>query len=765
MRRRGLAVGCALLGLAALTGESCGPFFAEAVFVGKLPATRAALVEGSPGIVWPEFGAANLAIVYRRLAGPAFTAEEKAQLLEKPADSAGSASDGANASPNLAGWAVWFQAVQRFTGQTADVPSGDPHVPGEDWESYENCLDDGFRTAVLTLDARVKEHGGDKAAVTDWLNGQNAVFSNCAGPEADRARLPAAANAPLWLKQDRAYQMAAAHFYRSEWDAAESGFEAIAADRDSPWHGIGAYMVARTLVRKAWLTKTDIGFDAASMTAARAQLQALIRAGADANGPARRLLNYVNLRVTPDEAAAALGDEIAKPDTHLHQDLIDLRYLDSRGIYLQDMDTARRSELMDWVFVAKNMVKDGGKHALERWRATKSVAWLTAAMMRAEKPEPDLMTAAAALPRSSPAWATVAYHRLRLAPDRAAARKLFAELLPDLKKHESLSTVNAFQSLVAGNADTLEEFVRLSAMTPAFDSLDGEQEVADADAVLTPPNAKSPTMAGLPVNSGERFTPEAATVLNEELPLETQVELVQKRELPPQLEFELAMAVWTRAVLLDKPELAAKLTPALIAGEKGWTPWVTAYDAAKTDDDRKAAALLALMRVPSVRPYVNAGDGREEGFVGYSEYRDNWWCAEMGYAPGSSNNFSGSSNYGAPYQQQPGQPVPKLDLPPFVTAAMFAQAQRESAALGQIGDAPAYFGREALAWVKAHPQQAGRPDLRGAEMLGFAFRAMRNGCNLEASTGLRREVFDLLHHRYPKSEWAARYPQFVDDPE
>ncbi len=751
MRGRGWLLGCALVGLAAMPGATCGPFFAEAVFVAKVPQTRAQLLAGSPGIIWPEFGAANLALMFRRLQGPAFTAEERAQVLAQTDSTQPADGDGAH---NLAGWLVWFQAVNRLTGKTPDVPSGDPHVPGQDWDTYENCLDDAFRTAATTLDARVKEHGADKASVTEWLNGQNAVFSNCAGPQQMPAN--AAKDAPLWLKHDRAYQMAAAHFYRSEWDAAEGGFQAIAVDRSSPWHGIAAYMVGRTLIRRAWLSNEGnaIGFDSAAMKQAKGELQAVIRMSGDVNGPAQHLLNYVNLRVAPDEAAAALGDEIAKPDTHLRQDLIDLRYLDSRGAYFADIDTARRSELMDWVFVAKHMVKDGDKHALERWRATKSVAWLTAAMMQADAPQPDLMAAAAAVPRTSPAWATVAYHRLRLTPDKAAARTLFADLLPELAKRESQSTVNAFQALASGDAATLEDFVHLGAAVPAAHD-DGEGGDFDSE-----PRAQIATMAGLPANAADakRFTPDAARVLNEELPLETLVELVQKRALPPQLEFELAMAVWTRAVLLDKPELAAKLTPELIAGEKGWAPWLTAYDAAKSADERKATALLALMRFPSVRPYVNAGDGREEGFVGYSVYRDNWWCAEMGKSAGSS--YSGSSNYGPAYQPQNGPAETKPDLPGFITAAMYTEAQKDASVLGTIGDAPAYFGRETMAWVKAHPG-----DPRGAEMLGFAFRAMRNGCNLEASTAERRQVFDLLHQRYPKSEWAARYAEFVSDPE
>ena len=53
----------------------------------------------------------------------------------------------------------------------------------------------------------------------------------------------------------------------------------------------------------------------------------------------------------------------------------------------------------------------------------------------------------------------------------------------------------------------------------------------------------------------------------------------------------------------------------MVDGEPGWKPWLTAYDAATTPDERKVTALLALMRFPSVRPYINAGAGREEGFA------------------------------------------------------------------------------------------------------------------------------------------------------
>ena len=117
-------------------------------------------------------------------------------------------------------------------------------------------------------------------------------------------------------------------------------------------------------------------------------------------------------------------------------------------------------------------------------------------------------------------------------------------------------------------------------------------------------------------------------------------------------------------------------------------------------------------------------------------------------------NFRGSREITSSPQSLPNE------LPSFVTPAMASHAQQEQAAIHKIGDASAYFGMRPLAWVKAHPS-----DPRGAELLGFAFRAMRNGCNLESSSGLRHEVFNVLHARYRQSEWARRYADFDSEPQ
>jgi hypothetical protein len=466
----------------------------------------------------------------------------------------------------------------------------------------------------------------------------------------------------------------------------------------------------------------------------------------------------VDLRIDPSAAAVRLGGLISKPDARLQQHLVDLRYALSHP----DIAEGTRSELVDWVLTTKLELgrEDAAAHALERWRSTKSNAWMVSAMMLAQSPQPDLIAAAAAVSRDSPAWATVTYHRLRMTQDNAAVRAEIAKLLPEMGKREPISTVNAYWEMAQKKTVSLDGFMKLAAMEPAgYDDGIGDGITSGVEAAR---GVTSATMAGMPVNvaGAKRFNLETATILNQKLPLHTLADIVHRQELPKQLQFELAMAVWTRAVLLDRPEVARTMTPAMVEGEPGWKQWLAAYDNAKTREDREVAGLQALMRFPSVRPYVNAGAGREEGFVGYSIFRDNWWCGGMGEEKNWTASYSTGYNFRGDREITSSPQGLRNEVPPFVTPAMASVAQQEQAAIHKIGDAPEYFGRRTLAWVKAHPS-----DPRGAELLGFAFRAMRNGCNLESSSGLRHEVFNVLHTRYRQSEWARRYADFDSEPQ
>jgi len=84
-----------------------------------------------------------------------------------------------------------------------------------------NCNDAAFSTAVTTLTDRTKRWGAASADLKDWVAAQDAVFSNCSREGVMPQDTSAGASA--LLKQDRAYQIAAAQFYAMKYDEAAAG--------------------------------------------------------------------------------------------------------------------------------------------------------------------------------------------------------------------------------------------------------------------------------------------------------------------------------------------------------------------------------------------------------------------------------------------------------------------------------------------------------------------------------------------------------------
>jgi hypothetical protein len=90
--------------------------------------------------------------------------------------------------------------------------------------------------------------------------------------------------------------------------------------------------------------------------------------------------------------------------------------------------------------------------------------------------------------------------------------------------------------------------------------------------------------------------------------------------------------------------------------------------------------------------------------------------------------------------------------PPFLSAADRAEADKEIAALERIPGASDYFAQQTLDWVKAHPD-----DAHDADLVGFAFRVGRNACRSDKTAEFQHQLFDVMHRRFPKSEWALKY--------
>jgi hypothetical protein len=518
----------------------------------------------------------------------------------------------------------------------------------------------------------------------------------------------------------------------------------------------------------------------ARLTEARDALNAIYadRAMLQYHADAAGLVDFVNLRLDPAAQAEVLATRLTAPDRaqtpgRFQQALIDLRY------YLYPPDTgapteknATRTTPASPLFAWMNAIRapapvqptsdwdspspaDSGKsgkqvaaNALAQWRASHAGTWLIAAMANTQPDDPaasDLLAAAAKLPKDSPAWIAATYNRLRLMPDAAAMRATLASMATDLQHTPQRSTTNLFQLLNQRTSPTLADFLQSAASLPAGFS-DFDSDLPD------PPDTKPVTsLCNLPGSSAATFlfNPDAATILNTRMPLALLAQAAEDKQLPRNLSFQIAQSTWTRALLLNQPEIARRMSPILIGCYPSWKPYLDSYDSAATPDARRAAALLALMRFPSNEPLVRAGVEREDGFAGYSQYRDNWWNASDTAQPPTSDNPAGkpSTFFGT----QPATPA-QLPDPPFLTAANRAVAEKEIAELRKTPCASDYFATAALDWQKQHPDDPRTPDI-----LGFAERVVRNGCRTDATKELNHRLFVIVQTRYPKSEWAKRY--------
>jgi hypothetical protein len=686
--------------------SSCGPFFPEALFAPKSkPFDAARYYGGRLDIIQPHYEKIYLLTAYRYLAGLGLSAADQAALLEKAAQ------------PDP--WGYPDHALDAWL--RARVLVGAPALDRVDrFKLYEarayilNCGDDAFRHAAETL-GRHFQAGFDHDELRAWVAAQDQVFENCAATPGGAAEIPppAAAGAPPWMQADRAYQIAAAEFYAGEFDTAAAEFRRIAADRVSPWHGIAPYLAGRALIRKTTLV------DPAVAPAARDQLQNVL-ADPDAaqwHASARDLLRYLQVQTDPQAALREAAHEVETQRTGVAQSMHDYRLLlDHYGNQAQN--PPRDDAITDWLQTLQYDPKD---HALERWRATHALTWLVAALTNADKPNPEIMAAAAGVAQSSPAYLTVQFHRLRLLPaDEARPRieQVLARQLPAPARNQFL----AERMRVASSWDDL---LRYAPRTEAA-TVEGGFQVVLKLADHSP---------------AQYFDADAARILDRQAPLAVLLAAAGNLALPPNLQLEVARAVWVRAILLNNPETARAIAPLLGSLAPGLKPYLDGYVAAADETTRSFATAWLLLNNPGMRPSIDYGLGRATAASRIDDFRDNWW------AQATNRPWAGNAPLQLLYQGA----EPKTA---FVTPAESAAVRGERERMDAFPAAPTFMAREAVAWAGLHPD-----DPRVPESLRLAVRAARFACAGDGQTDRwSRRAFDLLHTHYAKTEAARRTP-------
>jgi len=244
----------------------------------------------------------------------------------------------------------------------------------------------------------------------------------------------------------------------------------------------------------------------------------------------------------------------------------------------------------------------------------------------------------------------------------------------------------------------------------------------------------------LPWDERVAFDQATTDIFNWHFPLQRLVDAARNRDLPDYLQRSLVLAAWTRAILLNKDEAAASITPEVVRLAPEMSTALARYVKAQTPKQRHNAALYVLLKFPSLSPYVQGGlpvfSTSEQ--IDY-DFESEWWC------PQSDTDLDDQGNE-----------IPKVvPQPGFLTAEELATALRERRALQALGDAKSFLGKQVLEWARTSPL-----DPRVPEALFIAVKA-----NEQYKYGCASWTYDektnsaaaaLLRHRYEHSPWTAK---------
>ena len=620
----------------------------------------------------------------------------------------------------------------------------------DDWVERDdqlNCPDAAYATAADSLESRLKTWGAQSAELLEWVRGQDAVFSNCAKP----GTIPAAEQAG-WstaLRQDRAYQIAAAKFYALDFDGAIADFVAIGKDKTSPWSRWGEYLAARAEVRKAANTAkvADYGelanFDKDGLKAAQTRLLKLELATKDAEvrHAAAAELGFIEVRLEPAKRLDQVSNALAgpQPDREFKQDLKDLDFL-------MDHNVKGDTDLVRWIRNIQGagtpvIVKSAAgettiEEGLSVWRQRRTLPWLVAAMAEARNPDPaseELMDAAAGVKPDSLAYATVNYYQIGLllgAGKKAEARALADTVIAGLGPNDMASTRNAFLAERMQTARSLAEFLADAPRT-MIESESSNAEMAQCNGVRFGVNQCTRKIPP------QQFDADAVEILNTQMPLAVWEEAAQSSVLPKNLREAVAWAAWMRGLGLGDAAAAKRMSALLPDAVR------------KTSSDSDGfPATLALLRNPGLRPYLEQGVQRSVTYGHMEGYRDNWWGSRWG------DGYWRVERYGTN-----GVNAKSLGHADFLTPQQKKQAADEDARLNALPAGPIWLGQRAITYVKAHSD-----DKDAAEALALTVRATHLGFSEypknSDKSAVSKQAFEMLHRMYPKSPWAAKTPYY-----
>jgi hypothetical protein len=747
----------ALFALSSPPTFACGPSFVLPVFaMDTRPEQFENFAKGNVGIIHPTFNRSALFVAYREFNNLPFSDKEQADLVRNwraEYDNTDANEDSKNTAINN-----WIAARKKIAINEVEPKIYTDRTNPDSYSSFFNCTAGAFDNATKTLDARLEKTKADDATLKDWLRGQDQVFANCS--EAKDLPNAVAADAPDWLKADRDYQIAAAHFYATQYDDAKIGFEKIAKNTASPWRELSAYLLARVYIRQASAISEDQAQRdkmLAYYKQAEDQLYSIVADAslASVHGAAKQLLNLIQFRLHPD----TLHDNLAKKlndkteNATLFQDVTDYRRLLDQVAILEDSsdeDKAKAqtvnakyrksNELTDWIFTVQSKDKTAYTHALEKWQATKNTAWLVASLMKASAEAPEaanLITASKSLDKSSSAFLTATYHAVRLQIALGQfdeARKTLDAVLNDSVAINA-SAINQLLSERLVLAQDLNEFVKFSQRRAVIFAYD-ESEFLPVDVNALPKAGEEDyTKNERAWAKRTMFDADAVRVMNTQLPLAVLTQLALHPDLPDTLRSGVVMSAWVRAVLLNEDATAQQLAPELAKLIPELKDQIPNYSTAKDSKAKRYEAVFIMLKNPAMRPLVDQGTGRQATFSAIENYRDNWWC-----------NINENTDT-------------TVAAPTFLSKEQLVLAKDENAKISKLSTSGSNFLASKISeWAEFSPKEKRLP-----EALALAVRATRYGCQNCDTGKISKTAFDILKDRFGSSDWKKKTPYWFKD--
>lgn len=313
---------------------------------------------------------------------------------------------------------------------------------------------------------------------------------------------------------------------------------------------------------------------------------------------------------------------------------------------------------------------------------------------------------------TSPGFGTASYNAIRLRIERgeteAPRRQLDALLAKSQGQPDSL--VNGWRAERMRLATTFEDLLSYAPRRPIGGYFAGPI---------------SPLLAQ-----------DALHLLNYSTPVAKLASAAHSTNLPPWSALDVAVATWTRAVLLGNMDAAREAALVVAQAHPDWASSLLPGDGSDAGAWKFHAALLMAWH-HEFAPLVPMDYRKHVGWQA-------WWCP-----------------VGAP---QPGDVAWRLaaaftPAESVLTAEERERAQAEVTELQRSGSAQVFLAPIIFAWAEAHPRDPLVP-----EALHRLVVVVRYGCRVPdpRNQQISRRAFDWLHQRYAKNEWTAKTPYWFD---